>query len=87
MFEKKQKQTKQEVQQEAEKKLASEALPGFRKDYGELVQKYGWIHGIRWTQPSSLAPSQPFITEIFIKKEIDKAKQNQAIEDNIVVKN
>ena len=87
MFDKKPKLTKDEQKIADEKKLASEALPGFRAEYLKLVDRYGWVHGIRWTQPTSLAPSQPFITEVFIKKEIDKAKQNKIVEDNVIVKN
>lgn len=78
--------SKDEKKLEQEQQLAKEALPGFRKEYSELVEKYGFIHGIRWTMPTALEPSQPFITEVFIKKQLDQAKQAKVAKASVVVK-
>ena len=85
MFEKK--LTKEEVKIEANKKLFKESLEGFRKEYANLVQKYSIVHGIRWTQPTDLNPQIPFITEVWVKKQIDEAKQKKNVEDSVIVKN
>ena len=83
----KKQKTKEERQIDANEQLARETLGYFRKEYAELVQKYGWVHGIRWTEPSPMSDSRPIVTEVYIRKELDKAKNNKMVEDNIVVKN
>ena len=88
MFKQKEKQkTKDELQQEAEKKLAKECLIPFREEYSELVQRYGWIHGIRWTMPTDLQPSMPFVTEVFIRKQLDESKLKKNIQESVEIRN
>ena len=88
MFKQKEKQkTKEELQIESTKQLAKESLGYFRNEYAQLVQKYGWIHGIRWTEPSPMSDSRPLVTEVYVKKELDKANQQKSVEESIVVKN
>ena len=87
MFDKKPKQTKEEAKVEADRQLFSEALKLFREEYAKLVDKYGIVHGVRWTQPTDLSPQMPYITEVWVKHKIDEAKQKKINEENVVVKN
>ena len=87
MFKKEPQKTKDEIQQEAEKKLARECLIPFRKEYAELVERYGWVHGIRWTMPTDIQPSMPFVTEVFIRKQLNQAKQKKHIQESIEIRN
>lgn len=81
------KQTKEEVKLAADKQLFKESLGHFREEYAKLVDKYGIVHGIRWTQPTDLNPQVPFITEVWVRHKLDQAKQNKMVEDSVVVKN
>ena len=69
------KPTKEEVKIQADKQLFKEALGHFREEYAKMVDKYGIVHGIRWTQPTDLSPQMPFITEVWVKHKLDQAKQ------------
>lgn len=80
-------QRKREEEILKDKEEFKKNLEWFRKEYAKLVEEYGMIHGIRWSMPSDLDPSMPFITEVWVKKQVEQAKLNNQVKESLEVRN